>query len=43
VFRCPWRTQEERECFLAEQAQAGIEGASLAARLDARLPVETVA
>jgi len=43
VFRCPWRTREERECFLAEQARAGIEGASLAARLDARLPVETVA
>lgn len=37
VFRCPWRTPEERASFLAEQAEAGIDGASLAAELDARL------
>ncbi|HEY7830573.1 MAG TPA: glycosyltransferase [Solirubrobacteraceae bacterium] len=36
VFRRPWRTSEERASFLAEQAAAKIDGASLAARLDAR-------
>jgi glycosyltransferase involved in cell wall biosynthesis len=35
VFRRPWRTPEERASFLEEQALAGIEGESLAARLDA--------
>ena len=35
IFRCPWRTPEERESFLAEQAEAGIDGAELADRLDA--------
>jgi hypothetical protein len=35
VFRRPWRTPEERASFLAEQAAAGIDGASLAAKLDA--------
>ncbi len=35
VFRRPWRTPEEYASFLAEQAQAGIDGASLAAKLDA--------
>jgi hypothetical protein len=38
VYRRPWRTPEERACFLAEQTLAGIEGADLAAQLDARLP-----
>jgi GT2 family glycosyltransferase len=36
VFRRPWRTPEERERFLAEQASGGIDGASLATQLDAR-------
>jgi len=36
VFRRPWRTPRERADFLAEQAQAGIDGASLAAELDSR-------
>ena len=35
VFRRPWRTPQERASFLAEQALAGIDGASLAAKLDA--------
>jgi GT2 family glycosyltransferase len=38
VFRRPWRTPEERESFLSEQALAGIEGEGLAAQLDARSP-----
>ena len=35
VLRCPWRTPAERSAFLAEQAQAGIDGEPLAAALDA--------
>jgi GT2 family glycosyltransferase len=35
VFRRPWRSVEEREVFLAEQAQAGIDGVQLADALDA--------
>jgi hypothetical protein len=35
IFRRPWRTPEERASFLAEQAAADIDGASLAAELDA--------
>ncbi|HEY2200724.1 MAG TPA: glycosyltransferase [Solirubrobacteraceae bacterium] len=38
VFRRPWRTPEERASFLAEQAEAGIDGAGLAAQLDAYDP-----
>ncbi|HEV3071609.1 MAG TPA: glycosyltransferase [Solirubrobacteraceae bacterium] len=38
VFRRPWRTSEERASFLAEQAAAEIDGASLAAKLDAITP-----
>jgi hypothetical protein len=37
VFRCPWRTEQERATFLAEQARADIAGEELAARLDAKL------
>jgi hypothetical protein len=40
IFRRPWRTPEERADFLAEQAAAGIDGASLAATLDAHPSVE---
>jgi GT2 family glycosyltransferase len=36
VFRRPWRSTQERTSFLAEQARAGIDGAALARRLDAR-------
>ena len=36
VFRLPWRSPAERQAFLAEQVEAGIEGAEpLAAALDA--------
>jgi GT2 family glycosyltransferase len=38
IFRRPWLTPEERASFLAEQAQAGIDGDGLAAELDARVP-----
>jgi GT2 family glycosyltransferase len=34
IFRRPWRTPEERASFLAEQAAAGIDGATVAAQLD---------
>jgi GT2 family glycosyltransferase len=37
VFRCPWRTDEQRSSFLVEQATAGFDGRQLAATLDARL------
>jgi len=43
VFRRPWRTPEERESFLAEQVEAGIDGGSLAAQIDARLLADTAA
>jgi len=35
VFRRPWRSEQERESFLAEQARAGIDGEELAQALDA--------
>lgn len=37
VFRCPWRTPEERAGFLAEQAMAGIDGSELTRRLEGQL------
>ena len=39
VFRRPWRSDEERGAFLAEQSQAGIDGEGLAAGLDAVQPL----
>jgi GT2 family glycosyltransferase len=36
VFRCPWRTAEERRELLAEQASAGLDGTELARLLDER-------
>jgi GT2 family glycosyltransferase len=39
VFRRPWRSVQERAAFLAEQAQAGIDGERLADTLDAGQPV----
>lgn len=36
VFRRPWRDDEERGKFLAEQAAAGIDGSELARRLEER-------
>jgi len=39
LFRRPWRSAQEREAFLAEQAQAGIDGEELAGALDATQPV----
>jgi GT2 family glycosyltransferase len=35
IFRRPWRSPQERQAFLAEQARAGIDGEGLAAALDA--------
>ncbi len=37
VFRRPWRGEEGRQAFLAEQAAAGIEAGELARRLDERV------
>jgi len=34
LFRRPWRSEQEREDFLAEQSAAGIDGGPLASRLD---------
>jgi GT2 family glycosyltransferase len=38
IFRRPWRSPQERAAFLAEQAQAGIDGEELAQELDAYEP-----
>jgi GT2 family glycosyltransferase len=37
LFRLPWRGEAEQQAFLAEQASAGIDGTSLAARLEYKI------
>jgi len=43
LFRLPWRGEAERHAFLAEQTSAGIDGTSLAARLEMKMDEEKTA